>query len=420
MSRAIGAAWRGAGDPSARKSGRSGGSRARLRSRCLPAASERCGTAAGNAAAPAVYLLVSHHHLEKRSLIARLKARSAVRFICLIHDLIPIEFPEYAKPGQAETPPAAGSRPRSQFADALIVNSAVTRDALQPHLDRAGRARRCSVAPLRRRSSEPLRAIRTPPFDRPYFVYVSTIEARKNHLLLLNLWRQLATELGDARAAIGAGRPARLGNRERRRHARPLPGAARRGHRAQCTCPIGEMVRLVKGARALLLPSFAEGFGFPLIEALELGVPALCSDIPALRETGGTVPEFLDPLDGPGWRTAILDYAAPASPRRAAQLERLTGWAAAALGPIISPMSTASSPEAASRRRRCADEHSANATPASSVRGAAPRPPGRSGSAATARASSSRMPTASRTCASAVLRRSGRSAAGAARSGTAG
>jgi glycosyltransferase involved in cell wall biosynthesis len=90
--------------------------------------------------------------------------------------------------------------------------------------------------------------------------------------------------------------------------------------------PDGEMVHLVKGARALLLPSFAEGFGFPLIEAFELGVPALCSDIAALRETGGTVPEFLDPLDGPGWRSAILDYAAPGSPRREAQLARLAHW----------------------------------------------------------------------------------------------
>jgi Glycosyl transferases group 1 len=92
------------------------------------------------------------------------------------------------------------------------------------------------------------------------------------------------------------------------------------------TLPDGEMVRLLKGACALLLPSFAEGFGFPLIEGLELGIPALCSDIPALRETGGSVPEFFDPLDGPSWRSAILDYAAPGSPRREAQLARLSGW----------------------------------------------------------------------------------------------
>ena len=76
----------------------------------------------------------------------------------------------------------------------------------------------------------------------------------------------------------------------------------------------------------MLLPSFAEGFGFPVIEALGLGLPVLCSDIPALRETGGEVPEYLDPLDGLGWRETILDYATPLSPRRDAQLLRLARW----------------------------------------------------------------------------------------------
>jgi glycosyltransferase involved in cell wall biosynthesis len=90
--------------------------------------------------------------------------------------------------------------------------------------------------------------------------------------------------------------------------------------------PDAEMAPLLKGARAVLLPSFAEGFGFPVIEALALGAPVLCSDIPALRETGGSVPEYLDPLDGLGWRAAILDYAAEPSPRRDAQLARLAGW----------------------------------------------------------------------------------------------
>src|SRR5205085_8836692 len=49
-----------------------------------------------------VYVLVSHHHLEKAAIFARLRARGRARFVCLIHDLIPMEFPEYAKPGQAD------------------------------------------------------------------------------------------------------------------------------------------------------------------------------------------------------------------------------------------------------------------------------------------------------------------------------
>jgi hypothetical protein len=41
------------------------------------------------------------------------------------------------------------------------------------------------------------------------------------------------------------------------------------------------------------------------------------------REVGQDIPEFLDPIDGRGWYEAVLDYAQPDSPRRAAQLQRL-------------------------------------------------------------------------------------------------
>jgi glycosyltransferase involved in cell wall biosynthesis len=319
---AIDAAWRGASDPAQQE--RRVRRLARRAGIALFAASERALIAMlRTAEAPPVYLLVSHHHLEKRRLIARLKQRSAARFVCLIHDLIPIEFPEYAKPGQAEHH-LRRIETAAQLADALIVNSVVTREALQPHLDRAGRAPPVLVAPF----GADLPTSPTggaPPCQRPYFVYVSTIEARKNHLLLLNLWRALALELGERapKLVLVGQRGWETENVVDMLDRCPALRGAVIEHNAMSD---GAMVRLVKGACALLLPSFAEGFGFPLIEALELGAPALCSDIPALRETGGTVPEYLDPLDGPGWRSAILDYAAPGSPRRTAQLARLTGW----------------------------------------------------------------------------------------------
>jgi glycosyltransferase involved in cell wall biosynthesis len=100
-----------------------------------------------------------------------------------------------------------------------------------------------------------------------------------------------------------------------------------RGHVAELgTVPDTRLTALLRGARALLMPSFAEGFGLPVAEALAHGTPVLCSDLPALREAGGPVPEYLDPLDTPGWYSAVLDYAADASPRRLAQQGRLPEW----------------------------------------------------------------------------------------------
>jgi glycosyltransferase involved in cell wall biosynthesis len=272
---------------------------------------------------PPVYLLVSHHHLEKPAIVARLKARTAARFVCLIHDLIPIEYPEYAKPGQAENH-RRRIETATRFADALIVNSKVTRDALLPYIELRGRSPPVLVAPLGLDlPPEPNHA--TPPLERPYFVCIGTVEAKKNHLLLLNVWRRLAAELGSAVPLLVL-----IGQRgwetenviDMLDRSPGLRGTVIEHN----TLPDAEMVRLLKDARALLLPSFAEGFGFPIIEAFSIGVPALCSDIPALRETGGPIPEYLDPLDGPGWRAAILDYASANSARRAAQLERLAGW----------------------------------------------------------------------------------------------
>jgi glycosyltransferase involved in cell wall biosynthesis len=210
--------------------------------------------------------------------------------------------------------------------DAVIVNSAVTRNAFLPYLERAGRNPPVLVAPfgvdLPRLAEHKL-----PSLKEPYFVCIGTIEARKNHLLLLNLWRQLAAELGNAAPALvligqrGWETESAIDMLERSPALRDLVFE-------RSNLPDAEAMRLLKGAQALLLPSFAEGFGFPLIEALAQGVPVLCSNLAALRENGGDVPEYLDPLDGLGWRAAVIDYSAPASPRRAAQLRRMRGWRA--------------------------------------------------------------------------------------------
>ncbi len=272
------------------------------------------------ASATPVYLLASHHHLERRSAIARLKNHGGARFVCVIHDLIPIEFPRYVRPRQ-DRRHLRRIETAAALADAVIVASAATRDALQPYLDRAGRAVPVLVSPFGATLPEPPAPMRST--EPPYFVCVGTVEPRKNQLLLLNLWRRIAAE-ADAAAPrlVLVGRRGWGADKAFNRLDSGLRGLVTRRDDASDV----EMTRLIRGARALLLPTFAEGFGLPLVEALALGVPVLCSGIPALREHGGGVPEYLDPLDAASWHRAILDYAPANSARRQAQLQRLAHW----------------------------------------------------------------------------------------------
>lgn len=275
------------------------------------------------AAQKPLYLLVSHHHLEKHRLFARLKRRDGFSVVCLIHDLIPIEFPEYARPGQDKR-----HRQRIEtaaaFADVVIVPSGATGDALRAYIERVNPALRTLVAPFGV-EPRPVSSSVSTPLDRPYFVCLGTIEPRKNHLLLLNLWRELAFRCGQrVPGLILIGRrgweienPIDMLDR--------CPALRGIVSERNCLCD-REIASLLVKARVLLLPSFAEGFGFPLVEALALGTPVLASDISALREIGREVPEFFGSLDGAAWCQAILDYAEDPSPRREAQLRRLADW----------------------------------------------------------------------------------------------
>ena len=274
-------------------------------------------------AAKPVYLLVSHHHLEKRRLIARLKRRYGMSFVCLIHDLIPVEFPEYARPAQDEK-----HRQRVEtaaaLADAMIVPSAATEHVLRAQIGSRNSALRILVAPFGIELPALAATAAVQP-DLPYFICLGTIEPRKNHLLLLNLWRDFVARQGcEAPGLMLIGRRGweieSAVDMLDRCHA--LRGIVSESRRVSDT----RAVQALKNARALLLPSYAEGFGFPLLEALACGTPVLCSDIPALREIGGDIPEYFDPLDGAAWRVAVLDYAQDPSPRREAQLQRMEGW----------------------------------------------------------------------------------------------
>lgn len=272
-----------------------------------------------------VYVQASPHHLTNPNQMRAILARERARFLCLVHDLIPIEYPEYARIGGARLHERR-IETITALADAVIVNSSATGESLKPWIARSGRSIDMHVALLGTHAVPASTAPVAVP-DAPYFLCVGTIEPRKNHLLLLNLWRAMATTLpaSEVPKLIIVGRrgweneqvidmlercPALLGHVEERNG-----------------CSDRQLDALLRGARAVLLPSFAEGFGMPVTEALAAGTPVICSDLPALREAGGPVPDYLDPLDGPGWQRLILDHH-HAGPHHAVQLSRLAGWQA--------------------------------------------------------------------------------------------
>lgn len=68
-----------------------------------------------------------------------------------------------------------------------------------------------------------------------------------------------------------------------------------------------DLAGLYKNAIAFVFPSIYEGFGFPLLEALSLGTPAIAADIEALHEVGGTACTYVDPFDIKLLSDTILD-----------------------------------------------------------------------------------------------------------------
>ena len=270
------------------------------------------------------YLNVSQFLLEYDNLFRWADERTNIDKIFFIHDLLPTEFPEYFKPPE-QPRHQRKLRTLARRGRAAIVSSNVVRKALQRRLAALGRRDMpILVAPL---PADPI--FSAGPTDgtdiarRPYFVVCGTIEPRKNHLLLLHIWRDIVAEYGDRAPKLVV-----IGERGwENEHVIDLLERcpSLRGHVIEASgLSTPSVRRLLSGARALLMPSFAEGYGLPVVEALAAGVPVIASDIAAFREIGGVRMVMIDPTDGPKWRRAICAFTPENSRERTELLARST------------------------------------------------------------------------------------------------
>lgn len=265
-----------------------------------------------------------HSGLEKLQYARRLQ-RCGLRPLFFVHDLIPITHPEYCRSGES-------GRHRTRMNTVLgtghgvITNSAATLDELRAYARANGLRMPPFEVALLPPASLPA-AADVAPLHTPYFVMLGTIEPRKNHWLLLHVWRQLIERLGAA-----APRLVIIGQRgwecenvvDLLERCEALKGFVVE----HADCSDGELACWLRHSRALLFPSFAEGYGMPLVEAMSLGVPVIASDLPAFREIAADIPLYVDPLDGKRWAELVVEYALADSPIRSAQCHRMIGFVA--------------------------------------------------------------------------------------------
>jgi glycosyltransferase involved in cell wall biosynthesis len=271
------------------------------------------------------YLNIGHQGLDRPGL-ARWLRRTAQRPLFFAHDLIPITHPEYCRPGEQQLH-ARRLRNLVATAEGVIANSAATLAGMRQFARHSGAAMPPAIAAPIAGAALTTRPAETPPLARPYFVVLGTIEPRKNHHLLLHVWRELVQRDGAAAPQLVV-----IGQRgwECENAADLLERCdSLRGHVLEVgACSDAELARYLRHARALLFPSFAEGYGLPLVEALALGTPVIASELEVFREIAGAVPDFLHPLDGTGWLQRVHEYAARDSTARAVQCARLAGFCA--------------------------------------------------------------------------------------------
>jgi glycosyltransferase involved in cell wall biosynthesis len=123
----------------------------------------------------------------------------------------------------------------------------------------------------------------------PYLLYVGTLEPRKNVSLLLEVWREVCKRY-----------PVELVLAGRRREDFPEIAAEPGLHQLGLT-PEEELPGLYSNAVVCLYPSFYEGFGLPVLEAMACGAAVIASNDPAISEVAGDGALVRDPLDARAW-----------------------------------------------------------------------------------------------------------------------
>lgn len=247
-----------------------------------------------------VNLGFGNHPERHRPGVADFLAGRGTRYVGFIYDVLPLRHPEWWSFEQQ-----AMTRDWFTFTGrhaglVLCCSDASRRDA-QWFFDREGIAAP-PLATVRLGGdfavARPRRAAGAPPVrPRPFALYVSSLDVRKNHRTLFQVWKRLLAKHGaDATPdLVCVGRPGALVDD----FLAEVENAGRLGGRLVFLHGVDDatLAELYEACLFTVFPSLAEGWGIPVTESLSHGKYCVASGASSLPEVGGDLCDYHDPLD---------------------------------------------------------------------------------------------------------------------------
>ncbi len=263
-------------------------------------------------------LLDSSWHADIFSLVDELKARGVV-IVSVIYDLIPLTHPRYCHRGLVPIF-QHWIKWAARTADGFMAISQTIRDQMKEYVHQiVGEAKSGdqwfdyfylgTELDLMEKKSEIRRELQNA-FNGPnghalVYLMVGTIEPRKNYGFLLDAF-ELLWQKNEPVALCIAGK---VGWR-----CEDLVARVKNHHEYNKRLLMfndlsdTELEYCYRSSRSLVYPSYVEGFGLPLVEAMQRGLPVMASNIPVFREVGGDFVAYFDPDKPETLTELILDY----------------------------------------------------------------------------------------------------------------
>ncbi len=252
-------------------------------------------------AAPGDWLLCLGSPWEVKTYAELVRAtcdRHGLRFALLVYDIIPLRRPEWCDRSLTKVF-STWFHSVVPLADQILAISHTTATDTEAYAAENGMALRSHIVPIPLGTGfgqppTPLRTTRLPQAG-SFVLFVSTIEARKNHILAFRIWRELLATLPREQVPtlVFAGRVGWLvaDLMQQLENADWLGGKIRLIEGPSD----GELATLYEDCLFTLFPSLYEGWGLPVTESLAHGTPCLASNATSLPEAGGDLARYFDP-----------------------------------------------------------------------------------------------------------------------------